>query len=112
MIHMKPKKICEWCKKEIKDIKSNRQKYHLKTQPNMDRSCSEYARLEKKTIKYNRTYNKKVNNSFNTELGSKDTGLKNKLPDNSLKAHRLILAEFKRLGLHRKGFGLQKKYEQ
>ena len=108
MIHMKAKKICEWCGKEITDIKSNRQKYHLKTQPGMNKSCSEYARLEKKVVKYNKTYSKKFYSFFNEELGSKGTGLKDKLPKNSLKAHRLILSEFKRLGLRKTGFGLQK----
>lgn len=98
---MNSKKICEWCKKEIKTIKHGNQKYHLEPQPGQERSCSEYARLTKKTEKYNPQYKKNRNTIKKDELGSKGTGLKKTLPSNPIKAHRLIKKEYKRLGLTR-----------
>ena len=106
---MTKNRICRWCKKEITDIKNNNQKYHLKPQPGHDKSCSEYARLEKKVQIYNKRYNNAHIIVIDDELGSRGTGLKKPLPSDRIGAYKLIKSEFKRLGLQRRGFGVTSK---
>lgn len=92
---------CEWCKKKIENPQHGNQIYHMDPQGSLERSCSEYARLEKCSNEYMPRYRKKLIGNNKKILGSKGTNLMAPLPKNQKEARNLINKEFKMLGLNK-----------